>query len=141
DGAIIYVNGVEIVRGNMPAGPIDNTTWSVNTIDGADEKRYVSYFLPKTIFQDGVNRISIEIHQRDGQSSDLGFDLYIQDKAPEYVCEEGHIACFTSINPTTQTPVLIIPEEQRFQMLFKQGSAYMDGSGTVPGNHDFTGYI
>ncbi|WP_051197432.1 alkaline phosphatase PhoX [Flavobacterium soli] len=141
DGAIIYVNGVEIVRDNMPAGTIDNTTWSVNTIDGADEKRYTSYFLPKTIFQDGVNRISIEIHQRDGQSSDLGFDLYIQDKAPEYVCEEGHIACFTSINPTTQTPVLIIPEEQRFQLLFKQGSAYMDGSGTVPGNHDFTGYI
>lgn len=141
DGAVIYVNGIEVVRDNMPAGPIDNTTWSVTTIDGAAEKRYVSYFLPKTIFQNGVNRISVEIHQRDGQSSDLGFDMYIQDKAPDYICEVGHIACFTSINPTTQTPVLIIPEEQRFQMLFKQGSQYMDGTGTVPGNHDFTGYI
>ncbi|HEU4495647.1 MAG TPA: alkaline phosphatase PhoX, partial [Flavobacterium sp.] len=141
DGAVVYVNGVEVIRDNMPAGAIDNTTLSSGTIDGADEKRYISFFLPKTIFQNGINRIAVEVHQRDAQSSDLSFDLYIQDKAPEYVCEEGHIACFTSINPTTQTPLLIIPEGQRFQMLFKEGAAYMDGSGTVPGNHDFTGYI
>lgn len=141
DGAIVYVNGIEVIRDNMPAGTFDHTTWSVNTIDGAAEKRYVSYFLPKSVFQNGINRISVEVHQRDNGSSDVGFDMYIQDKAPAYVCEPEHIACFTSINPTVQTPVLVIPEEQRFQMLFKQGSAYMDGSGTVPGNHDFTGYI
>src|SRR5690606_39325021 len=88
-----------------------------------------------------TNRIAVEIHQRDGQSSDVGFDMYIENKLPEYVCEEGHISCFTSIEPTTQTPFLIIPSEHRFQMLFKQGSEYSDGNGAVPGNHDFTAYI
>src|SRR5690606_24336633 len=95
----------------------------------------------KTVFQNGINRIAVEIHQRDGQSSDVGFDMYINNKLPEYVCEEGHISCFTSIEPTTQTSFLIIPSEHRFQMLFKQGSEYSDGNGTVPGNHDFTAYI
>lgn len=141
DAAIVYVNGIEVIRDNIAEGVFDHTTWSLTTVDGAAEKRYVSYFLPKSVFQDGINRISVEVHQRDGSSSDVSFDMYIQDKAPEYICEPQHIACFTSINPTTQTPILIIPEEHRFQMLFKQGSSYMDGSGTVPGNHDFTGYI
>lgn len=141
DGAIVYINGQEVVRDNLPEGTITPNTWANNTVDGADEKRYYSFFVPKTVFQNGTNRIAVEIHQRDGQSSDVGFDMYIENKLPEYVCEEGHISCFTSIEPTTQTPFLIIPSEHRFQMLFKQGSEYSDGNGAVPGNHDFTAYI
>ncbi len=141
DGVIVYVNGVEVIRDNMPAGDVTYLTHSASIVDGVDEKRYKSFYVAKTAFTDGVNRISVEVHNRDGQSSDIGFDMYVQDKAPDFVCEEGHIGCFTSINPTGQTPVMIYPAEQRFQMLFKQGDQYMDGSGTVPGNHDFTGYI
>lgn len=51
------------------------------------------------------------------------------------------IGCFTSIVPTAQTDHLIIPAGHRFQLLFKQGEQYTDGSGAVPGNHDFTAYI
>ena len=141
DGAIVYINGQEIIRDNMPEGEITPNTWSSDIVDGAAEKRYMSFFIPKTVFQEGNNRIAIEMHQRDGSSSDLSFDMYIQNKTPDYVCEEGHIACFTSIAPTTQTPILIVPGEHRFQTLFKEGSEYSDGNGTVPGNHDFTAYI
>ena len=141
DGAVVYLNGVEVFRDNMPSGTINYLTFSSSITDGADEKRYFSHYVPKTAFQEGVNRISVEIHNRDGSSSDIGFDMYVRDKAAEYVCEEGHISCFTSILPTAQTPLMIYPAEQRFQMLFKQGSEYLTGGGTVPGNHDFTGYI
>lgn len=141
DGFVLYVNGVEVVRNNMPAGTVLSTTFASSAISSADEKRYQSFFIPKSFFTDGVNRISVEVHQSDLTSSDLGFDLYLREKDPAYVCEDGHIGCFTSINPTTQTNVLIMPTEQRFQMLFKEGSAYGDGSGAVPGTHDFTGYI
>ena len=141
DGFVLYINGVEVNRNNMPLGTIDYTTFASTTINSADEKRYQTFFVPKSLFTNGVNRISIEMHQRDLTSSDLGFDLFLKEKDPIYVCEDGHIACFTSINPTTQTSVLIMPTEQRFQMLFKEGSAYGDGSGNVPGTHDFTGYI
>lgn len=56
-------------------------------------------------------------------------------------CDPSQIACFTSIEPTAQTDHLIIAETHEFQLLFKQGEPYMDGSGLVPGNHDFTGYV
>ena len=141
DGAIVYINGVEVVRDNMPLGAINYQTFSSGIVDGADEKRYFSHYVPRSAFQDGINRISVEIHNRDGSSSDIGFDMYIRDKIADYTCEQDHIACFTSINPTAQTPVMVYPDEQRFQMLFKQGDTFMTGGGIVPGNHDFTGYI
>ena len=141
DGAVVYVNGVEAFRDNMPTGTITYLTNAVNTIDGVDENRYFTYNLPKSIFQDGTNRIAVEVHNRNGQSSDLGFDLYIRDAAEGVICDAPHIACFTSIMPTGQTPKLIIAPEHRFQLLFKEGEQYTVGANTVPGNHDFAPYI
>ena len=141
DGVIVYINGTEVIRDNMPAGDVTYLTHSEGIVDGADEKRYQVFQLPKTVFAEGLNRIAVEMHNRDGQSSDLGFDMYVKDAPEEFVCEEGHVGCFTSIVPTAQEPYLIIPQEHRFQLIFKQGDAYMTGTGNVPGNHDFTGYI
>lgn len=142
DGAVVYVNGVEVFRNNMPSGAIDYQTTSSTIVDGADEGRYHIYELPKTVFQDGVNRIAVEVHNRDGQSSDLKFDMFIKNEENfNFSCNNPHIGCFTSITPTAQTNQLIIPEEHRFQLIFKQGDAYMDGSGNVPGNNDFTAYV
>ncbi|WP_185965562.1 LamG-like jellyroll fold domain-containing protein [Flavobacterium zepuense] len=142
DGAVVYVNGTEIFRDNMPVGDIDYLTHSTTTVDGADENRYFIYQLPKTIFQEGLNRVSVEIHNRDASSSDSKFDMYIRDAVDLSVeCDEPHIACFTSINPTGQTTNLLIPQEHRFQLIYKEGSAYTNGSGNVPGNHDYTAYV
>ncbi|WP_121667971.1 alkaline phosphatase PhoX [Mesonia aquimarina] len=142
DGAIVYVNGVEVFRDNMPSGPVDYLTTSATIISGSDETSYQIHEVPKTAFQQGVNRIAVELHNRDGQSSDLGFDMYIDNVVTSnFNCNDSHIGCFTSIVPTAQTDHLIIPQEHRFQLLFKQGEQYTDGSGTVPGNHDFTAYV
>ncbi len=142
DGAIVYVNGVEVFRDNMPAEPTDYLTTSSTIIDGINENIYFTQQLPKSVFVNGINRISVEVHNRDGQSSDLRFDMYIKDAEDLSVdCSSPHIACFTSIAPTGQTPVMIIPEEHNFQQILKQGSAYTIGGGNVPGNHDFTGYV
>ncbi len=142
DGSIVYVNGIEVIRDNMPSGSIDYQTTSSSIVDGADEGRYHMYELPKTVFQDGENRIAVEVHNRDGQSSDLKFDMFIEDVVDfNFNCNNPHIGCFTSIAPTAQTNQLIIPEDHRFQLIFKQGDAYMDGSGNVPGNNDFTAYV
>ena len=142
DGAIVYVNGVEAFRQNLPSTGVTYLTNSSTTVDGADENRYYTELLPKTIFQDGLNRVSVEIHNRDGSSSDLKFDLYIKDAQDLSVdCAAPHIGCFTSINPTGQTTNLLIAEEHRFQMLFKEGTAYTVGGGNVPGNHDYTAYV
>lgn len=143
DGAIVYINGNEVIRDNMPAGAIDYKTISVNTIDGAAESTYYTFRVPKSAFRQGKNQIAVEIHNRNGQSSDLGFDLYIKDAAilnPPADCSGRHISCFTSIVPTAPTDKFLFPEEHRFQMIFKQGDNYTVG-GTVPGNADFTAYL
>ncbi|KOS04896.1 hypothetical protein AM493_01705 [Flavobacterium akiainvivens] len=142
DGAIVYVNGVEAFRENLPEGDVNYQTHSSTVVDGADENRYFVHFVPKTMFVEGVNRIAVEIHNRDGSSSDLKYDLYVknaQDLSVE--CDAPHISCFTSINPTGQTPQLLISTAHRFQQIFKEGSNYTEGTNTVPGNHDYTAYV
>lgn len=149
DGAVVYVNGVEAFRSNMPAGTITSSTLAPNTISGSAETTYYDYILPKSVFRNGKNSIAVEIHNRDIFSSDLGFDLFIQDMPPVNPVglgctppNQNHISCFSSIAPTSQTPELIYPDaSHRFQMIFKQGEAYTVGSGSVPGNHDFTAYV
>ncbi|MHA3789216.1 alkaline phosphatase PhoX [Flavobacterium hauense] len=143
DGVIVYVNGVEVFRDNMPLEPTNHLTFSSTTVDGANEKRYYIFQVPKTAFTTGLNRISAEVHNRDGSSSDIGFDMFIKNVNPALTisCDEEHIGCFSSIAPTPQLDHLIIAPEFRYQLLFKEGSAYMTGGGNVPGNHDFTGYV
>ncbi len=79
DGAIVYINGTEVLRSNMPAGAINDTTWSSTIVDGADESTYFPYMVPKNVLVNGVNTIAVEIHQRDGTSSDLGFDMELKE--------------------------------------------------------------
>ena len=75
DGAIVYINGTEILRSNMPAGAIAYGTFSSTIVDGADESIYFPYIIPKSVLINGTNTIAVEMHQRDGTSSDLGFDM------------------------------------------------------------------
>lgn len=148
DGAVVYLNGTELFRSNMPTGTIDYQTHSASIVSGGNETTYYTYIFPKTVLNHGKNQIAVEIHNRDSISSDLGFDLYLENapviNPPAMGCVNGsnHISCFTSIAPTSQTSNLIIPSQTHtFQMLFKQGDAYTKGSGNVPGNHDFTAYV
>ncbi|MDZ7845787.1 MAG: DUF839 domain-containing protein [Owenweeksia sp.] len=149
DGAIVYINGTEVIRDNLPSGTVTSTTLAPSTVTGSGETTYHTNLLPKSVFRHGKNVIAVEVHNRDVFSSDLHFDLFVDDapiiNPPGLGCgsgNQGHIGCFTSIAPTSQTSNMLIPTgTHRFQMIFKQGDAYTKGSGNVPGNHDFTGYI
>ncbi len=79
DGAVIYMNGVEVARTNMPTGTINHLTKSFTIVDGADESTYYPYLIPKNMLVDGMNTIAVEVHQRDSSSSDLGFDLELKE--------------------------------------------------------------
>jgi PKD repeat protein len=148
DGAIVYLNGVEVRRDNLDPGPITYKTDANTIVSGSAETVYHTSILKKSQFIHGRNQLAIEIHNRDSTSSDLGFDLYIDAapvaNSPALGCAGGssHIACFTSIAPTAQTSNLLIPtSSHRFQVLMQQGDNYSIGSGSMPGNNDFTGYI
>ena len=149
DGAIVYLNGAEIFRSNLPAGDsVGYSTYATEAVSGSDEELYVTHTLLPADFRNGVNTLAVEVHQAGPASSDLIFDLYLEAapvvNPPALGCAEGedHIGCFTSIAPTAQTPILLIPDgSHRFQQLHKQGTPYTIGEGTVPGNHDFTAYL
>jgi acid phosphatase type 7 len=75
DGAVVYVNGVEVFRSNMPAGAIDYLTPATVAISGGDESTYVTSPLSPAVLVPGPNVIAVELHQSTGASSDVSFDL------------------------------------------------------------------
>jgi|GEM_PF-718385 len=79
DGAIVYVNGQEVWRSNMPSGAIDYNTFASSIVDNANETAtFTSPVIPASYFQNGVNTIAVEVHQINATSSDLGMDLRLK---------------------------------------------------------------
>lgn len=67
DGAVVYLNGVELFRSNMPSGTITSTTFASNASpERAEDVRTFANTL-----RIGVNVIAIEVHQTSRNSSDL----------------------------------------------------------------------
>ena len=75
DGAVVYVNGIEVVRNNLPAGVITHATFASSAVGGAAESTLNKFVLPTSAFVAGVNTIAVEVHQNNLTSTDLGFDM------------------------------------------------------------------
>ncbi|MFM1770700.1 MAG: hypothetical protein RJA22_3229, partial [Verrucomicrobiota bacterium] len=73
DGAVIYLNGVEVARQNMPAGTITATT-PASTVTSSESTYFPSAFGAELLVA-GTNVLAVEIHQDSGASSDISFDL------------------------------------------------------------------
>ena len=83
DGAVIYLNGVEATRLNMPGGIITSATpASANIEAGTALSSYVP--LPPGALVPGTNRLSVEVHQFASGSSDIvwGAQLDMDLKEP-----------------------------------------------------------
>jgi serine/threonine protein kinase len=70
DGAIVYINGAEVLRENMPSGPVDHRTYAIKS----KESPFRDHAISKAAFVEGKNTIAIEIHQWRPGSSDISFD-------------------------------------------------------------------
>jgi glucose/arabinose dehydrogenase len=77
DGAVVYINGTEVYRTNMPTGTISYTTLAPTFIDGTNESTYVTTTF-NNILVNGTNVIAVEIHQNAGTSSDISFNLKLK---------------------------------------------------------------
>ena len=76
DGIVVYVNGVERIRDNMPGGAVGyGTLASSNITPGAAEA--VSYNLSPSFFTAGNNTIAVEVHLRAASSNDMSFDMQV----------------------------------------------------------------
>lgn len=75
DGAIIYLNGIEIIRSNMWYDPRTAQTEVISAMNGHEESRFLYYPVDRTLLQIGENILAAEIQQDNASSSDLSFNL------------------------------------------------------------------
>jgi len=77
DGVIVYLNGEEVFRDNLPTGPVDASTPASSDVEADSFLETVIddpfYFVP------GYNVIAAEVHQSDILSPDFVFDLELID--------------------------------------------------------------
>ena len=99
DGAVVYLNGTELRRDNMPAGPVTYSTLASSSLAAPAEATFYETFHDPGLLVPGMNFIAVEIHQSAANSSDISFNLaltgvtqpsvtrgpYLQKAAPDAV--------------------------------------------------------
>jgi phosphodiesterase/alkaline phosphatase D-like protein len=76
DGVVIYVNGTEVYRNNMPTGALTYTSLA-STPASDDGSSFIAATIAASAFVAGNNTIAVEIHQVLNTSSDISFDLEV----------------------------------------------------------------
>jgi len=74
DGVVVYLNGQEAFRMNMPPGPITRQTEALNQVTGTDESFFFPTNINPALLVNGTNVLAVELHQTAG-SADGSFDL------------------------------------------------------------------
>ncbi|MDI4647645.1 GH92 family glycosyl hydrolase [Cohnella hashimotonis] len=80
DGAIVYLNGREIIRTNMPSGTVSYGTYANATV--GDERDVNVYTIDPSYLVAGTNVLTAEVHQVNATSSDIAFDLGLEAIVP-----------------------------------------------------------
>ncbi len=97
DGAVVYINGYEVFRSNMPSGAITATTWASAV---STDSSYLASDVPPSVLHVGTNVITVEVHQATAASTDLAFDLQllsgptcVPNQAVETACDSVDNDC------------------------------------------------
>jgi hypothetical protein len=75
DGGVVYLNGDEIFRSNMPGGTITSTTLASVIVSDADETAFFETNVSPAHLVNGTNILAVEIHQIHQNGTDMGFNL------------------------------------------------------------------
>jgi hypothetical protein len=71
DGAVVYLNGVELFRANLPAGTVSYSTLASTSL----EDTLVVYPINPSALATGTNILAVEVHQESASSNDCHFEL------------------------------------------------------------------
>ncbi len=78
DGLVISLNGQEIARHHLPAAhETDATTFAVREVGGIEERLYYCLEIDPSLLKP-TNVLTAQVHQCNGKSSDLVFDLSVE---------------------------------------------------------------
>jgi len=80
DGIVLYLNGQEILRNNMPQGEIRADTFADRLMPTPEELFFEEFPLPLAtgLLREGENMLAARVHQIRPDSSDLSFDINLR---------------------------------------------------------------
>ncbi len=115
DGAVVYINGKEVHRRNMPKGRVTINTYALAPVGAesvAERRTYPFLVEPQTV-NDGENTIAVSVHQANPTSSDLAFDMELVgletaeevEAAEESLRQTPDTPDSTSKQPSAMAPV------------------------------------
>ncbi|MEZ5326034.1 MAG: serine protease [Verrucomicrobiales bacterium] len=108
DGVILYLNGTEIFRMNMPReGQPGHQEFSTGKVSSSSrwEGRYEKFFISRDAVLPGRNILAAEVHQSDAGSSDLILDFELAALTSEDARLEAIPELFTSPEGNVTEPV------------------------------------
>ncbi|HYF45161.1 MAG TPA: hypothetical protein VD926_03055, partial [Acidimicrobiales bacterium] len=74
DGAVVHLNGIEVARDNVPAGPVTADTRALSPKGAELERTYVEFAVPSSLLLTGSNTLAVSVHAAPG-SGDMSFAL------------------------------------------------------------------
>ena len=142
DGAIIYLNGVEVDRQNMPAGAPFYGVFasSVGTENGTSSTSIANSLV------NGNNVIAVEIHQESAGSSDISFDFELEALAASnfLLAQDGLWDYYDLQNQPADQGSLTWLDTAYDDSAWSSGNAelgYGDGENTTINNTTLTAYF
>tara|TARA_B100000795_G_scaffold123450_1_gene92010 strand:- start:49364 stop:52132 length:2769 start_codon:yes stop_codon:yes gene_type:complete len=117
DGAMMFINGVEVLRSELiPLGTINHTTSAKQRINNSIENDYFTYKIAASFFVTGENTIAVTVRNTTAGDEDFSFDCFIipnytYDKDGPYVFYDGTDIIVEEVTPgglisnTYTTPV------------------------------------
>ena len=136
DGAVFYVNGVEVSRVRMPAGTVNYSTVATGT--NSPVGQYSLFSIPGAALVLGDNILEVETHQAAGSGADmvLGLSLTAAARYPAVVLDASQPADRTvnGGDPTTFTANLLGSGPLSYQWMFNSKAipGATDASYTIP---------
>ena len=117
DGLVVYVNGTEAARFNMPSGTISYSTLASTY---ADQFPTGTLTLPTSLFKKGQNVIAVEVHNNALNSSDIIFDASINAQLSNSGTTPTYYATDAEISLPTGTVNLTASYRELTQQELKQ---------------------
>jgi lysophospholipase L1-like esterase len=77
DGAVVWLNGLEVFRTNLPSGPISYTNLALATMGGDSAHIFYPTNIAPANLNAGTNILALELHPRTVLAFALGFDLEV----------------------------------------------------------------
>jgi len=101
DGCLVYLNGTEVLRSNMPSRAISFFTYASTAVE--DNTWHEGPVAPSLLVA-GTNVLAVEVHQASANSPDLSFDLELVSGSPPHITKGPYL------QQVTRTSVVVMWE-------------------------------